>query len=301
MTLEQAYYEQKFENAFLKAKGDSFQSLFEELMTRAYKADFMACRPWGNIGDRKNDGFLKSDRRLFQVYAPNEMDSAKTIKKINEDFSGALIHWGKYFDKWTFVHNSNDGLPPQVQDFILSFENENPGIFLEPWCLEELRLIFRNLLTVDMQSWFGIAPTEETKIKMGFQDLKVVLETIAASSEPQMSKVKDVPVGKIEANALSDAVGTLLRQGMIKSTLVQQFFAQWYDQTLGERLAKSFKDKYMELYQQYTPNETFQELMCWAGGDRRGTPEHELAVLTVIAYYFERCEIFEEPRQGARP
>ena len=39
----------------------------------------MACRPWGDRGDRKNDGFLKSERRL-QVYAPNEMSEAKAIE-----------------------------------------------------------------------------------------------------------------------------------------------------------------------------------------------------------------------------
>ena len=30
----------------------------------------------------------------------------------------------------------------------------------------------------------------------------------------------------------------------------------------------------------------------------RGTPEHQLAVLTVLAYYFERCDIFEEPLEN---
>ena len=70
MTLQDAYYEEKFQNAFLRAKGDEFQTFFERLMGYAHKADFMACRPWGNQGDRKNDGFLKSERRLFQVLWP---------------------------------------------------------------------------------------------------------------------------------------------------------------------------------------------------------------------------------------
>lgn len=57
MNLQQAYYEQRFENLFLRSKGDEFQTFFERLMSLAYKADFMACRPWGKVGDRKNDGF----------------------------------------------------------------------------------------------------------------------------------------------------------------------------------------------------------------------------------------------------
>jgi hypothetical protein len=300
MNLEQAYYELKFEIAFLTSKGDAFQTFFEKLMAMAYRADFMACRPWGNIGDKKNDGFLKSERRLFQVYAPNEMEASKAITKIKEDFEGAKEHWGKHFDKWTFVHNAIDGLPPHVQELLLDFENANPGIKLDPWCIEELRPIFRALSIEDKQSWFGLAPTEKTSANLGFKDLQVVLEKISSEPMPELVTVKDVPMGKIEANALSESVTTLLKNGMIKAVLVQNFFEQWHDRLLGERLAKTFKDKYLTLREQgLTPNLIFTELQSWAGGDERGKPEHELAVLTVIAYYFEHCDIYEEPRDRA--
>ena len=215
MNLQQAYYEQKFENAFLRAKGDEFQTFFERLMSLAYNGDFMACRPWGNQGDRKNDGFLKSERRLFQVYAPNEMEAAKAIAKITEDFEGANVHWGEHFDQWVFAHNATDGLPPHVQKVLLDFEKANRGLKLEPWGLEEFRLIFRKLSGDDLQSWFGAVPTEETKVKLGFKDLPLVLETLAGRAVPTSQEVKDVPMGKIEANALSESVATLLKAGMV--------------------------------------------------------------------------------------
>ena len=119
-------------------------------MGLAYKADFIACRPWGNIGDRKNDGFLKSDSRLFQVYAPNTMDAKKAIAKISEDFEGAKVYWGTHFDKWSFVHNATDGLPPHVLKLLLEFQKTNPGMNVEPWGLEELRQIFRLLSSDDL-------------------------------------------------------------------------------------------------------------------------------------------------------
>ena len=56
----------------------------------------MPCRPWGRQGDEKNDGTLKSEKTLFQVYAPNELKVAQTKKKIREDFEGAKQHWEKY-------------------------------------------------------------------------------------------------------------------------------------------------------------------------------------------------------------
>lgn len=115
-----------------------------------------------------------------------------------------------------------------------------------------------------------------------------------------MAEVKDVPTGKIEANALSKAVATLIKQGMSKSRLVEDFFYQWHDETLGERLAEAFKAEYRRLRSDHGPNQIFAELQSWAGGTHRGAPEHEFAVFTVIAYYFERCDIFEEPRGAAQ-
>jgi len=297
--LQIAFYENKFEIMFLRSKGDAFQTFFERLMSMAYKADFMACRPWGNRGDRKNDGFLKSQRCLFQVYAPDKMKEGKAIEKIKEDFEGAKQYWGEHFDKWVFAHNAIDGLPPHVLKVLLDFEKANKGVTLTPWCFEEFLLVFRKLSLEDLQSWLGFAPSNETKANLGFSDLQIVLETIAGHSVPATQAVKDVPMGKIEANALSESVAILLKAGMEKTSLVESFFNQWHDETLGERLAESFKAQYCELRELFKPNELFSELQSWAGGGERRTAQHELAVLTVMAYYFERCDIFEEPREVA--
>lgn len=228
------------------------------------------------------------------------MEAGKAKAKITKDFEGAKEHWKSHFDKWVFVHNAADGLPPHVHTLLLDFEKANSGIQLQPWGLEELRAIFRTLSVEDKASWFGITPTDETKAKLGFEDLQVVLERMATLPVPTMTEVKDVPMGKIEANALSESVARLLKEGMIKSPLIVDFFSQWHDETLGERLAEAFKAEYQRLREQHSPNQIFAELQSWAGGDRRGTPEHEVAVLTVLAYYFERCDIFEEPRRDVR-
>jgi hypothetical protein len=297
MNITQAYYMQCFEILFLRAKGDEFQTFFERLMGLAYKADFMACRPWGNVGDRKNDGFLKSERRLFQVYAPNEMTAKEAIAKITEDFEGAKVHWGTHFDKWVFAHNAIDGLPPHVLTLLLDLEKANPGITLEPWSLEEFRLIFRKLTSDDLIPWLGAAPSDETKASLGFSDLRPVLETLGSRPAPSDAAVRDVPMGKIEANALSESIAILIKGGMSKAPLVEKFFAQWHDETLGERIAEAFRAEYQRLRSLHTPNRIFGELQAWAGGRDRGTPEHEMAVLTVIAYYFERCDIYEPPKE----
>ena len=296
MNLQQAYYEQRFENQFLRCKGDEFQTLVERLMGFAYKEDFLACRPWGNVGDKKNDGFLRSEKRLYQVYAPNEMEASKATGKITEDFEGAKQHWGSHFERWSFVHNAVGGLPPHVHELLLDFEAKNPGISLDSWGLEELRVIFRTLSADDLATWFGLAPTEEAKVRVGFSDVQLVLESLAGRTASEPASVRTVPPGKIEANALSESVSTLIKNGLSKSHLISSFLESWHDETLGERLAGEFRRKYVELRGTAQPNQIFAELQAWVGGSELGSPEHQVAVLAALAYYFERCDIFEEPR-----
>lgn len=297
-------YEKDFEIAFLRAKGDAFQTFFEQLMGRAFKADFMACRPWGNVGDKKNDGFLKSDRRLFQVYAPNEMAEALAKKKISEDFAGALEHWGYYFDKWSFVHNSYDGLPPHVQELLLETERQNPGVKIEPWCLEELRVVFSRLSLDDLRSWFNYTPpTISEQASIGFDEIRIVLEDIAAREMPGNHPVLSVDPGKLRANRLSDSVQALITAGMAKAPLVKQFFDEWHAPTYGERMAKAFAARYVELKScspPLHPNEIFHELQQWTGGEKPKSSAQLAAVLAVLAYFFDSCDIFE-PAPTAMP
>jgi len=48
-----------FENKIFKADGNAFESLFTEIMNCA-EPDFQQIKPWGNIGDKKNDGSIPS-------------------------------------------------------------------------------------------------------------------------------------------------------------------------------------------------------------------------------------------------
>jgi len=230
------------------------------------------------------------------------MEAKKAIIKIEEDFESAKTHWGTHFDRWSFVHNAIDGLPPHVHKLLLDFEHANKGIVLEPWSLEELRSVFRLLSQEDLASWFGHAPTAETKARLGFKDLQVVLESLSCrvSSPSPNATVEAVPPGKIEANDLSESVATLIKSGMTKAPLVSEFLENWHDETLGERLATAVRLKYESLQGDLHPNRIFGEFQEWAGGNQLGSADHQMAVLAVLAYYFERCDIFEDPR-GSRP
>jgi hypothetical protein len=296
--IQQLNYEKDFRIAFLESKGDGFQRLFERLMSKVHPNDFMACRPWGNVGDRKNDGYLPSARILFQSYAPNDLSATEAIKKINEDFEGAKDYWEKYFDEWTFVHNAPDGrLGPHIIEALTRLGQENPRIKIGHCGYEEMLAKFRQLSLLDLESWFGPSLTMEANVNLGYGDLVAVLTHISITPVPTTSEVKDVSRGKIEANFLSQPVADFLKIGMQKSPLVAQFFNNWRNPTYGEQIALAFKNEYVALRDtapRLHPDEIFGRLEAWAGGTANSTPTHKAAVLAVMAYLFDECEIFED-------
>lgn len=164
--LTKAFYELWFKTEFLQTKGLAFQTLFATIMGKAHPVDFIACRPWGAIGDRKSDGFLRSERLLFQVYAPNELRASRTIRKIREDFSQALPHWKTHFDTWVFVHNTIDGLPPDVIRTLLELECDHAPLKVKTWGYEELLLRFRRLSDDDLVSLYGAPPARDAMSTM---------------------------------------------------------------------------------------------------------------------------------------
>jgi hypothetical protein len=143
----------------------------------------------------------------------------------------------------------------------------------------------------------------EANVNLGYDDLMAVLNHISVAPAPATSEVKDVSRGKIEANLLSQAVADFLKIGMQKSPLVMQFFNTWKNPVYGEQIASAFKCKYVALRDatpQLHPDMIFGHLWQWAGGEADTTPTHKAAVLAVMAYLFDKCEIFEDA-QAARP
>lgn len=75
-----AYYELAFKVAFMERKGQAFQDFFSDIMEKCHPMDFERVRPWGQHGDRKNDGCIMQAGQFFQVYGPNEHSANLTIK-----------------------------------------------------------------------------------------------------------------------------------------------------------------------------------------------------------------------------
>jgi hypothetical protein len=292
--VSRSFFDLKFENQFLKKSGNEFQDFFADIMERCYPGDFMRTRPWGRYGDRKNDGYLRSQRTLFQVYAPNEMKAPEALTKIDEDFYGSLPYWKDYFDTWIFVHNAYDGLGPHIVAKLLELGEEHAPLKVIHWGLTELHLVVRKLNFEDLVFLFGYPPTQNGLRQVGFRDLKLVLDTIAESPPVSDPDLQPPPSDKMERNALSEHTGSLLRAGMRKSERVRRFFSSYHDPVYGDRIVETFRQQYISLREsKLSPDEIFDELWKFAAGDRRKGSRHESSVLAVLAYLFEECDIFE--------
>jgi hypothetical protein len=293
--LTRAFYELMFENAFMKKKADEFQDFFASIMTKRYPGDFIPTRPWGRVGDRKNDGYLRSKRILFQSYAPNTMNPRRCIAKITEDFDGALLYWKDHFDTWIFVHNT-ETLGPQVEEVLLDLGVRHAPLQVHAWGFEKLRQEAMDLPEHHLASLLGWAPSRKGILDLALDDLAPILDHIALLPALPDPDLRPVPASKLQFNLLSNNVQILLRAGMSKSELVREYFRVTPSKL--DEIRESFRRRYQSLRDSgQPPDQIFASLQQYAGGPvvPVPSPERQCAVLAVVAFFFEECDIFERP------
>jgi len=268
-------------------------------MEKRHPADFVRVQPTGRIGDQKNDGFLRSERTIFQCYAPFELKTKACIEKIDADLSGAVRHWKGDFDTWVFVHNSTAGLGPEVLRHLLRVA-ELYEVAVLHWGLEELRQQAFLLPAHDLAALFGPPPTREAMMKLGLADLEPVIAQISKLPPAPLEEIRPVPANKIAYNMLSSAVEVLLHGGMVQAPLVRRYFTR--RETERDQIAASFRREYDRLRADaHGPDEIFEFLQKFAGGDAIATTTHQVAILACLAYFFETCDIFDEPGDPVPP
>lgn len=292
--LQRNFFQLKFRNAFLESQGKAFEDLFSRIMGHAFAGDFQAVRPYGSKGDLKCDGYRASDKTVFQCYAPNATKLDKLQAKIYEDFNGAVAHWGERMERWVFVHNDDDGIPADAVQQLIDLGKTNPCVSLGQMSYPEIFDITMSLATPQLEDLFGPAPTQRTLAQLDFEALRPVVMRIQRMDPDKNPLLAAPSASKLNANDLSDDAAELLRLGRRRERLVEDYFNRFPDPDFGEEIAQGFRDRYQELKRQaYSADRIFMELQQFAGG-MNGTPQHQAAVLAVMSYFFECCDIFED-------
>lgn len=296
--LQRAFFGWRFETQFLRATGDIFQELFRRIMELAFTGDFVAVRPHGNIGDLKCDGFLSSTGTVFQCYGPKGMKLSDLTSKMDEDFHGAVEHWGAQLKTWVFVHNDPDGLPAPALRLLNAFDQEFAGVRTGHWTFGELQQIVMSIPPEKLETLFGAAPRLDQIVQIDNDDIDFVIRAVQRTDPGPNPPLRAPSAAKLAANGLSPAVSALLTAGRIGEAVVENFLDHYHDPTLGETVAEAFRQKYQTLkLQGLSSDAVFDSLFTYSGGSAGGA-KRQAAVLAVLSYFFERCDIFEEPVPG---
>lgn len=296
--VQAAFYRLRFRNAFLEKKGREFQDWFARLAAHAFGPDFEAVRPYGNRGDLKCDGRRISTRTIFQCYAPYEMKEAALNAKIEQDFVGAHENWSGAMAQWVLVLNHGDGLPASSGQLLDRLRRRHPEVTIEVWTEPELQKLADRLPLADQEALFGFAPSRSGLETLAMADLQPVIHQLQfMDPEPGEEPLTPPSRNKLEKNRLSEDAAALLRLGRRKEALVETWFTKNRRPDLGERIAEAFRRRYAELNDgTRSGDQVFGHLQQYAGTGSE--PARQAAVLAVLSYFFERCDIFEDPEEA---
>jgi hypothetical protein len=121
-----------------ESDGQAYEELFVKVMGYAHRG-FRPVKAHGAIGDRKNDGFIKSSGTYFQVYAPNDIRKTQgdALKKLEEDFNGLKAFWHTLYEVKRFFFVINDkyrGVSPEIEALLAGIKDlhklEEADVFL---------------------------------------------------------------------------------------------------------------------------------------------------------------------------
>ena len=294
-SISTAFYTLHFRIAFSEKKGTEFQNWVTSLGSHALGADFEIVRPYGKQGDWKCDGRQLSTGTIFQCYGPETPTDQKTIAKINTDFVGALAKWPNFIKRWVFVHNISEGQPPAVNAHLDTLRAKYSTISFNIWAKSELYK-WHTLLNEDQKRlMYGPVPNQQIANGLELQDLQPVIDVLERREPDPSTPLPPPPsVEKLAKNKLSEEAAELLKLGRRKVRLVETYFDKVGSVELGEKIAEAFRTHYIQLKAtQCEPDQVFSYLQKFAGVT--GEPKRQVAAMAVMAYFFDRCDIFEDP------
>ena len=297
--VQRAFQWLQFKNAFLEKKGKAFEDWFGRLAEFALGTDFERIRPYGAEGDRKADGRSRSDRTIYQCYAPEALKQAPFIAKIERDFAGAVEHWGDWMERWVLVHNDSRGLPPEIVRRLDALRSRHPSVVIETWSEGPLAKLAARLDMAGRELLFGVVPSRGDIEGVVLDDVVEVISYLEqVEPSPTEEPLSAPSVDKIAKNDLSGDVLELLRAAKRKDHLVKRFFEFHPRPNFGEKIAEAFRGRYRELKDSgQLPDDIFVGLQRATGA--QGSAKGQVAALAVLSYLFDRCDIFEDPESLA--
>lgn len=298
MTQDEKYISRiLFKNKIHEANGQKFEDLFSAIMN--YKEpDFRQIKPWGNIGDRKNDGYIQSKGIYFQVHAPEDIKKSypEVVKKIQTDFSGLKSQWDNIQKFYYVLNDKYQGVHADAAKLLEDIKQSNnlkECKFLLP---KDLENILYSLEADQIMAITGHIPDPANLTSLDYDILNEILAHVKNTSLNNGTENIIAPNWdeKIKFNNLTHNESIRLTNGYFQLGSLSEYLKNNSDFTAQE-LQNKINGMYKELKKEYEGKELFWELVGKISP--RSSSEYQASSIVIMSMYFETCDIFEEPVQ----
>lgn len=296
------WYRNEHETKFNELQGDAFEEYVSAVL-KAVDPDFVNPDAIGNRGDKGCDGISGDGKTLYACYGK----SPKTLKhgredylvhKMEDDLNKCLKNWPTV-QAWRFVTNAPFG--DKATKKYLELRNQHKPDSASPlsikrWGCQELWEEFAKVPEEKMKTLLDPAPHAQDA---RFEDIVEAIESIGSGSIniPQTLRIGEVSPTKMEHNHIDGADIYAFNQGRQRAPDIKKWFDAQPDATLYDKKAQLLRERYEEAKKSSTdPREIVEQLYIYIGGpDFRLNQSRSMAVYAVVAYFFDQCDIFEDP------
>lgn len=287
-----------FRNKINGADGNAFEDLFTSIMNYA-ESEFQQIKPWGSIGDRKNDGYIPSRGIYYQVFAPEDIRKSYSdvVTKLVNDFVELKNHWTGIKEFYFVVNDKFNGVNPDSEKAIRKMKDEHNLSRVAFWTAKDMENILFTLDDDKIQVIVGFLPDTE---KMNVLKYDVLNEVISHIMQLPFKKIPDgSPVAPDwDRKIVFNGLGTLTAH-YLESAYFQVGDLEEYLKNNGDFLAQELKDRITQLYvsekEEMSGDDLFMQVLS------KISPKNMImyreAGLVIMAKYFEACDIFEDPQQ----
>ena len=269
-------------------------------MEKLHGSDFVRIKPFGALGDKGCDGYLKSSGVIFQCYGAVNGDKNKVgylISKMETDFGKARSKVSDIMKEWKMVHNLVDGLPVEAVQTLDKLEQENAKVQFAFYGLESLENDIDALTDGQKMELLGPVATNNDAQDLQIDELKSLIDDIVRANEDtgnELTQILPVSVDKLQTNGLPVYWHDLISGGWRNAHLVSGYFNEHHEPLRGERIANMFRDRYDYLKsQKLNPASIMDCLYEFVTGIGSVPPARQVAAQALLAHLFESCDIFE--------
>ena len=282
--------------------GVQFQDFISDVFEAVCGDDFSRIRARGRAGDGGCDGFIRSSGTVLQCYgadATADRRGSYVATKISSDFAKAVSSFGPAMKRWNFVHNMFEGLPYEGELALVQLRGANSVVEITATTREGIqRMLFSIEDESRIQDLLGQAPEDSTYTGIDVSALQGLLNAVATLRAPVDTgeMIGRVPREKLSYNNLSAFSAAALDRRFERE--VSAFVTQGVDPSIGDKVSTALNQKYNTLREQLkSPDDILSYLLDFVLGESRLTTPtigEDVAAHAILAYFFFRCDIFED-------